>query len=218
MPSPPPFAGAIFDLDGTLLDSMHVWQDIDVEFLAKRGFSVPPGYGESLAGLSFRETAEYTISVFGLKEDPEDIMQEWNRMAIEAYSHHVPLKPYAKEYLHYLRRQGVRLGVCTALSQKLYVPALLNHGIFDLFDALVSTDDVSRGKTFPDAYLLCASRLGLPPEQCAVFEDILPAIRGALAARMQVYGVYDPAAEDKETIQAVTRRYIRDFSELLPPQ
>ena len=72
------FQGAIFDLDGTLLDSMHVWKEIDLEFLAKRGFDVPLGYSESLAGLSFRETAEYTIATFGLKENPDDIMQEWN--------------------------------------------------------------------------------------------------------------------------------------------
>lgn len=210
------FEGAIFDLDGTLLDSMHVWKEIDLEFLAKRGFSVPLGYSESLAGLSFRETAEYVIATFGLNETPDDIMQEWNRMAIEAYRHKVRLKPHAKDYLLWLRERGVRLAVCTALSQKLYVPALQNNGIYELFDAFVSTDDVDRGKNFPDAYLLAAARLGIPPPDCAVFEDILPAVRGALAAHMQVYGVFDPSSEaDREQIEAITQGYLYDFSEMM---
>lgn len=212
----PGFEGAIFDLDGTLLDSMHVWKEIDLEFLAKRGFSVPLGYSESLAGLSFRETAEYVIATFGLDETPDDIMQEWNRMAIEAYRHKVRLKPHAREYLLWLRERGVRLAVCTALSQKLYVPALQNNGIYELFDAFVSTDDVDRGKNFPDAYLLAAARLGIPPPDCAVFEDILPAVRGALAAHMQVYGVFDPSSEaDREQIEAITQGYLYDFSEMM---
>ena len=210
------FQGAIFDLDGTLLDSMHVWKEIDLEFLAKRGFDVPLGYSESLAGLSFRETAEYTIATFGLKENPDDIMQEWNQMAIEAYRHKVRLKPHAEEYLLWLKERGIRLAVCTALSRKLYVPALQNNRIYHLFDAFVSTDDVNRGKNFPDAYLLAASRLGLAPQDCVVFEDILPAIHGALAANMQVYGVFDPASEhDREEIERITQGYLYDFREMM---
>lgn len=214
------FQGAIFDLDGTLLDSMHVWKEIDLEFLAKRGFDVPLGYSESLAGLSFRETAEYTIATFGLKENPDDIILEWNQMAIEAYRHKVRLKPHAKEYLFWLKERGIRLAVCTALSHKLYVPALQNNRIYELFDAFVSTDDVNRGKNFPDAYLLAANRLGLPPQECVVFEDILPAIQGALAANMKVYGVFDPASQhDREEIERITQGYLYDFREMMtePP-
>lgn len=213
MRAPNEFRGAIFDLDGTLLDSMHVWKEIDVEFLAKRGYDVPLGYSESLAGLSFQETAEAVIERFGLSEHPADIMQEWNEMAIEAYSHRVWLKPYAKEYLESLKQQGIRLAACTALSKTLYEPALRNNGIYDYFDAFVSTDEVSRGKNFPDAYLLAAERLKVPAQECAVFEDVLPAIRGALAAQMQVYGVFDASSEqDQKQIQAITKGYLYDFS------
>ena len=136
------FKGAVFDLDGTLLDSMEVWKNIDIEFLSKRGLEVPKGYSDEILAMSFRETAEYTIARFGLQEQPDDVMHEWNQMAIEAYGHHVQLKPGAKEYLLKLKSHGIRLGVCTALSQKLYLPCLQNNNIYELFDACISTDDV----------------------------------------------------------------------------
>ncbi|MFQ9791908.1 MAG: HAD family hydrolase [Acutalibacteraceae bacterium] len=143
------FKGAVFDLDGTLLDSMEVWKNIDIEFLSKRGLEVPKGYSDEILAMSFRETAEYTIARFGLQEQPDDVMHEWNQMAIEAYGHHVQLKPGAKEYLLKIKSHGIRLGVCTALSQKLYLPCLQNNNIYELFDACISTDDVSRGKIIP---------------------------------------------------------------------
>ncbi|MDD5952205.1 MAG: HAD family phosphatase [Oscillospiraceae bacterium] len=212
------FRGAIFDLDGTLLDSMHIWPDIDVEFLRRRGiFAVPPDYSEALSSLSFRETAEYTIRRFQLPEQPEDLMHEWNQMAIDAYSHQVQLKPHAKEYLQFLREKGVHLGICTALSKKLYVPSLQHHQIFDWFDTIVSTDDVNKGKSYPEPYLLTAARLGLSPEDCVVFEDIPEAVSGALQARMRVCGVYDESSKNKvEQMQLLCHKFIYDFGELLP--
>ena len=217
MADPLPFRGAIFDLDGTLLDSMHVWSDIDVKFLHKRGLSVPPGYGAAIAPLTFRETSDYNIEFFHLNEKAEDIMAEWDRMAIDEYSHHVELKPHAKAYLQYLWQQGIRLGICTSNTPKLYTPALQRHGIFDWFDTIVGTDEAKRGKSFPEPFLLTAERLGLPPQDCIVFEDIPAAVRGALAAGMQVYGVYDKAAHDQEAeMRQLTQRFLYDFGELLP--
>lgn len=208
--------GAIFDLDGTLLDSLHVWQSIDMAFLAKRGLTVPENYSQEISALSFRETAEYTIARFSLNERPEDVMHEWNQMAIEAYAHTVPLKPGAKDYLLYLKSQGVRLGVCTALSQKLYLPCLQNNKIYTLFDALVSTDDVHRGKHQPDAWLVCAARLGLPPQHCTAYEDVLLAMQGAKAAHMRVCAVYDQnTQQNRSAIEQVADCIIENFTTLL---
>lgn len=212
------FQAAIFDLDGTLLDSMHVWNDIDVAFLKKRGISpVPEDYCKALAPLSFRETAEYTIQRFQLTDTPEGLMQEWNQMALDAYSHDIKLKPGAKAYLQYLREQEIRLGVCTTLSKKLYVPCLRNLGILDWFDVLVATDEVNKGKSYPEPYLYTAMKLGVRPKDCLVFEDIPAGISGALKAGMRVCGVYDD--REKEHIALIKKTadyYIFTFEELLP--
>ncbi len=212
------FQAAIFDLDGTLLDSHHVWPDIDVKFLLKRGISpVPEDYSENLASLTFRETAEYTIERFQLNEQPEDLMQEWNQMALDAYSHEVQMKPFAREYLEYLRSRGIRLGVCTALPKKLHIPCLQNLGIYDWFDTIVSTDDVTKGKSHPEPFLLTAVRLGVSPKDCIMFEDTPAAISGALQAGMRVCGVYDIGNKKHiDLMKTLADRYIFDFSELLP--
>ncbi len=96
--------GAIFDMDGTLLDSMWVWRQIDVDFLGRRGFEVPPDYLEMITPMGYCRAAEYTIERFGLNEKPEDLIQEWYGMAAEAYAKKVELKSHAKEYLLELKK------------------------------------------------------------------------------------------------------------------
>ena len=98
--------GAIFDMDGTLLDSMWVWKQIDIDFLGKRGFEVPDDYLEMITPMGYQRAAEYTIARFGLDEKPEDLIEEWYQMAAEAYAERVMLKPHVKEYLEALKQSG----------------------------------------------------------------------------------------------------------------
>lgn len=183
---------AIFDLDGTLLDSLDVWKEMDRRFLAERGVRYTPDYTEAVASMHFAEAAEYTIKRYSFPETPEEITRVWTEMIREEYTHRIPLKPGAKEYLSSLRERGVKLGVATALSEELYSAALRNNGVFGLFSAFASVCEVGRGKEFPDVYLLAAERLGIPAAACAVFEDIPEALRGAKAAGMTSVAVYDP--------------------------
>ncbi len=189
------FQAAIFDLDGTLLDSMGIWEEIDVEFLAKRELPVPDDYINEICARSFQEAAEYTIKLFGLSEEPAAIIDEWNAMALYKYSHTVGMKQYAGEYLRQLKAWGTKLAVATSLPPVLYIPALQNNRILDLFDVLCSSEDVTRGKQFPDLFLYAAEKMKVAPENCIVFEDILPAVCSARQAGMKVYGVYDKYSE-----------------------
>lgn len=187
---------AIFDLDGTLLDSMGVWDQVDIDFLAKRGIAVPDDYMTKVAAMQFRQIAEYTIARFGLPDTPEALMDEWDDMARVAYATTVEAKPGALDYLHDLKARGVRLGVATSLPPRLREPALEHVGMLDLFDAIVSVDDANDvGKDRPDVYLLAAARLGVEPRDCTVFEDLLVAMRSAKSVGMRVWAMHDDSSD-----------------------
>lgn len=135
---------AIFDLDGTLLDSMGVWDQIDAAFLAKRGITVPDDYMETVTAMQFREIARYTIDRFDLDDTEDGLMAEWDRMAHDAYTSIVQPKAHALDYLRYLKATGARLAVATTMPAGLRAPALGHAGMLDLFDAIVGVDDGAR--------------------------------------------------------------------------
>lgn len=195
MKLPESILGAIFDLDGTLLDSMWIWEDIDKRFLSARGFAVPADYMKTLTTMDYRTAAEYTISRFGLNERAEDLMAEWSEMAVDAYATELKLKPAVKRYLLDLNDSGILLAVATSATRQMCVPALKNNGIYGLFKTVVTTMEVGKGKTFPDVYLAAAAGLGLRPCDCAVFEDSLRAVETAKSAGFVTVGVYDRYSE-----------------------
>ena len=124
--------GFIFDLDGTLLDSLWVWSEVDEVFLSRRGLPILPDYAQSIAHLGFADAARYTIDRFGLNETPEQLMQEWYDLARAAYRDRVPLKPYAEEFLRKLCAQGVHISAATSSEPELVghhriVPKYHNH-------------------------------------------------------------------------------------------
>ena len=210
------FKGAIFDLDGTLLDSMDIWREIDTDFLAKRGLKASNDYIAAITPLGFHKAAEYTIKRFGLNETPDAIMNEWTAMSVDAYNSAILLKPYVKEYLASLKKQGIKLAVATASNESLYIPALKHNGIYHLFDAFTTVNEVSRGKGSPDIYLKAAEKIDLLPCDCAVFEDIYAGLKGAKDGGFLTVGVFDKYSDhEKESIMDLSDMYIHNFKELL---
>lgn len=206
---------AIFDLDGTLLDSMGVWDQVDIDFLGKRGIAVPPDYMTKVASMQFRQIAEYTIARFGLPDTPEQLMNEWDDMARVAYATVVEAKPHAAEYLAWLKRSGAKLAVATSLPPSLREPAMQHVGIADCFDVTVSVDDAGDvGKDKPDVYLLAASRLGIEPAACTVFEDLLIGIRSAKSVGMKVWAMHDDSSDaDWPVICDIADGVLFDFAD-----
>lgn len=210
------FKGAVFDLDGTLIDSMGVWADIDERFLKGRGITPPPGYTKALKTMGFNQAALYTIKEFGLSDSPEQLSALWYDMAIDAYSHTIPLKPFVKEYLLLLKKRGAGIALATASSRELYEPVLKNNGIYGFFDAFASPGDTVRGKEHPDIYILAAQKLSLDPCRCMAYEDVLGAVISAKRSGMRVTGVYDRySAEDQPQICRAADLYIKSFGELI---
>ena len=206
----------IFDLDGTLVDSMWMWHQIDVEYLAKYGLTVPEGLQGEIEGFSFSETAVYFKERFQIPESPEEIKRTWNEMAWDKYMHEVPLKPGAAEFLKRCKERGILLGIATSNSRELVENVAAVHGFRDYFSCIMTSCDVGKGKPAPDIYLAVAGQLHVKPERCLVFEDIIPGIQAGKNAGMKVCAVEDayslPQAEEKK---AAADFYIRDYSELL---
>ena len=210
------FEGAIFDLDGTLLDSLGAWPEIDYRFLGKRGIPLPPDYPHAIKHMHFFEAAEYTISRFSLSERAEDIVAEWLSMVKDYYAHEVELKPYAKDYLKLLSAQGVKMAIATSSRRELFEPALKRLGVAKYFSAAITAEEVGRGKTFPDIYLQAAQKIGVAPQNCAVFEDVLLAVKTAHAAGFYTVAVADACSlREEEELKNNSDEYLHSFAELL---
>lgn len=186
--------GAIFDFDGTLFDSLWLWEDIDRRFLAARGIAVPCDYMTTVGAMEYRRTAEYTIERFGLDETPEALMAEWTAMSVEAYATVVKPKPHIVRIAKTLFERGVPLAVATSATMDMCMPALKNNGLENIFSAVVTTHGIGKGKTDPDVYFVAANRIAVDPQRCAVFEDNIIALETAKTAGFITVGVHDKLA------------------------
>lgn len=209
--------GIIFDFDGTLADSMWVWDVVDRKFLEKRNIPFNEEYAETIAVLGFESGADYVIDFFGLDEDPNDIIEEWKACAAESYAQQVWLKPGAKEYLQKLKGMGYPMAIATSLQRGLLEPALKNNGIYSIFDAIVICDELNcGGKSNPTVYLEAAKQIGVEPEKCLVFEDVVVPAKSAKAAGMSVVGVRDDHKQQaREDLIEVVDRFVEGYDELL---
>lgn len=207
--------GVIFDLDGTLVDSMWVWDAIDREFLGRYGYLVPKGLGRKIEGMSFTETAEYFKSHFALPLSVEEIKTCWNEMAYDKYCHQVPLKKGVECFLKRLQTENIRMGIATSNSRHLVEQVMKCHKMDAYFDSITTACEVSVGKPAPDIYLKVAKDLRLSPGECLVFEDIPAGIMAGKAAGMYVCAVEDEMSMGlKDEKIRLADYYIRDYEEI----
>lgn len=208
--------GAVFDLDGTLLDSSWVWEKVDEKFLGDRGFQVPDDYVDEISPLGAERAAVYTIERFGLNEDKDDIVREWIEMAKKEYATEVVCKPYAKEFLEELHKLNIKMAVATSSDRELFMKTLEREGILKYFQKIVTVDEVERGKCYPDIYEEAARRIKVNPHKCLVFEDILAGVTGASLGEFNVVAVFDEKSKHNwEKIKSISKYSINDYKELL---
>ena len=205
----------IFDLDGSLVDSMWIWKDIDIAYLGRFGIPLPPNLQAQIEGMSFNETAHYFKEHFHIPDSIEEIKEEWNRMAWDKYRNEVPLKPGVYEFLTGCRERGIKLGIATSNSRELVENIACTHNLHDYFSCIMTGCDVERGKPAPDIYLAVAKKLGVKPENCLVFEDIIPGIRAGKNAGMEVCAVDDLYSRHmKAEKMALADYYLEDFFDI----
>lgn len=202
----------IFDLDGSLVDSMWMWREIDIAYLGRFGIPLPERLQADIEGMSFSETAVYFKERFALPDSLEQIKSDWNRMAWDKYTYEVPLKPGVKEFLQSCKEHHIKLGIATSNSRELVDNIAEVHGLHDVFDCIMTGCEVSKGKPAPDIYLAVAAKLGVQPSECLVFEDIIPGIMAGKNAGMQVCAVEDDySVQDRAAKQDLADYYIDDF-------
>lgn len=206
----------IFDLDGTLVDSMWMWRQIDIEFLGERGITLPEDLQQKIEGMSFRETAVYMQERFQLKETVEELMDIWNEMAYEKYKKEVPLKRGIKKFLKHLKEHQIKIGIATSNSPLLVETVLKAQGILEYFDSIHTANEVKKGKPAPDIYLLVAKDLDVEPERCLIFEDIVQGIMAGKNAGMTTCAIYDDySKEDDENKRTTADYYIEDYEHII---
>ena len=185
---------AIFDMDGTLIDSMVFWKNLATEYLTSKGIlQIPADILEQIKPMTMSESAALFRREFGLTGDVEAQM---NEMMEDHYRNDIPLKPGVWEYLENLHRQGVRMCVASATAEHLMESCLTRLGVRQYFEFLLSCETVGAGKRSPQVYQESARRLGTVPGEIAVYEDALYAVQTAKAAGFHVVGVYDDSAAD----------------------
>ena len=205
----------IFDLDGTLVDSMWMWRAIDIEYLGKFGISLPKTLQKDIEGMSFSETAVYFKETFQIPDSLEEIKATWNRMAYEKYTKEVPLKTGVKEFLDYCKKNGIKLGIATSNSRELVDATLEALNIREYFDCVMTACEVTKGKPAPDIYLAVAENIGVNPKDCLVFEDIEMGILAGKSAGMEVCAVEDDFSMNQiDKKKELADYYIKDYFDI----
>lgn len=209
-------SAVIFDLDGTLVDSMWMWKAIDIEYLARFGHDCPLMLQREIEGMSFSETAAYFKNYFSLPDTIDQIKHAWVEMSIEKYRNEVPLKKGALNFLKNLKQSGIKTGIATSNGREIVDAVMDALQIAPYFHVVKTACEVPAGKPAPDIYLKVAEELRVSPQECMVFEDVPAGIQAGKSAGMVVCAVEDefsiPMREEKLQMADF---FIEDYDEIL---
>lgn len=190
--------GAVFDVDGTLLDSMYVWKDVGARYLWGKGIEPRPDMEERVRTMSMPQVAEYCRREYGITDAPQQIIDEINGLVFQSYRDEVQPKNGVPELLDALKARGVKLAVATASDRCLIEAALERTGLMRRFDAFLTCTEVGEGKDSPAIFYRAAELLGCRPEETVIFEDSLYAMKTAKAAGFRVAAIADDSAAHEE--------------------
>ena len=211
-----------FDLDGTLLNSTHVWMDIDIAFLGKHGISpVPPDYTDYVSHHSASQSAQYTKERYHLNESPQEIMNAWSEMARQAYGQTLQLKPGVKEFLLRCSQLGIRMGIVTSCFPHLCRAALEHHGIAGLFETVLTTNETGLEKGDGSLYRLALETCGVSAGECTLFEDSPGYCAAAKQVGFHIVGIRDnmfPLRQEELKALCAPGCYLEHFLDVTPEQ
>lgn len=206
--------GMIFDLDGTLIDSIPVWKKVDRMYIESLNEVFDPALKDQMKAISFEDTAQLIIDHYKLDKSIDEVKKDWISMVHHQYANHIPLKEGAKTFLEECAKKDYKMMIASSCNRELIEAALASHGISHYFSEIITSTDLQTTKELPDIYLYCANKMEIKPQHILVFEDINIAMKTAFTAGFNVCAVYD---EDEDNIVAVKEHshvYIRSYTEL----
>lgn len=216
---PPTFQAAIFDFDGTLADSLYVWDEVDRTFLESRELPYDPHSPLRLRNYGFEGWASYLKEKFALPDTPEQLYQEWNDIGAKLYQDEIELRAGAFEYLEALFERGVKLALATTNDPEVVAHVLARTGLDALLSVCSYGYEVAYPKSHPALYELTAQRLGVAPERCMVFEDLQAGLESSQSIGMLTCAV--GGANDRhnfEEMRRIATTSLASFTDLQAPQ
>lgn len=206
---------AIFDMDGTLVDSMEIWGKCCVAPLEKMNIPYPGDLINIITPMGYGDMSEYYKNTFGLDMDTDEMVRTIaEKMCIEYET--IKPKEYVFDYLDKLKSQGIKMCVLTATARKMGLPCLERLGLMDYFEFYACCDELGMSKANPEIFRKVASALGFDISECAVFDDNGTAVRTAKKAGAEVFAVYDKTSESQcEEIKKYCDRYVISYKDLL---
>lgn len=207
---------AIFDADGTLLDSMDVWRDVGEKYLSQLGIEAEPRLGDKLFAMTLEAAADYLIEHYHLGDNRDNIIMQVIKIIEGEYFHVIPLKSHVREFLDILRANNILMAVATTSERNVVEAALRRLGILDYFGSIFTCSEVGAGKDKPDIYKAAADFLGCSPREAWVFEDAVHAAGTAREAGFHVVGIYDKSSSGRQKeLKNIVDIYVKDFGELI---
>lgn len=206
-------SGAIFDMDGTLTDSMFVWEEIGKRYLISCGISPRDDLWNIIKDMSMPQVAEYFVTEYGLKKSENEIKDGVYSLIEPMYRDEVLPKVGVNEVLREFRDKGIKMCVASATDKDVVEMVLRKNHLLDYFCGVFTCGSVNASKEKPVIYERALEHLGTPKEETYVFEDALYALKTAKNAGFKVVGVFDPSAiNESNEIKELSDFYISDYT------
>ncbi len=208
-------SAAIFDMDGTVIDSMPIWDDLSFNFLVSKGVKPKPDLREKVSTMFLRESSQYVVDEYKLDCTADDVLAFMHEQINDFYFNTVPPKEDIIPFLEKLKAAGVKMCIATATERRLAVPALEHNGMLEYFDAIFTCAELGESKRSPLIFEKALEFLGTKKDETFVFEDSFHAVETAAKAGFPVAAVFDKSAAHKEKeIRELSKVFFYKYKEL----